>query len=292
MTTTYTFLEQVYTNLQHSVTAYKQYIAAGKIFLYAQQLRLYNDTLRRSLEQNMLLLSPDLQKDAAALLHHYTVWTNKWDALQQSTNPKPHDEFVFANEVTFPKQAASNLEQAYIQLKNNEGSSISIATLQDIPALVILLNSAYRGDASKSGWTTEADLLKGEHRTDETNLHKLMTADNAVFLKYTNAKNEIEGCVFLQKKQTRLYLGMLSVSPKLQAKGTGKRLMAAAVLHAKAQNCMAIFMRVISVRKELIAWYEKLGYADTGVKEPFPADDRFGIPTQPLEFIIMEKKIV
>lgn len=288
----YTLLEEIHINMKHSSIAYKAYLQAGKIFSHAQQLRYYNDILRNLLKEKSYLLGESLQSDTADLLHHYDVWTEKWDALQKNMQPLPHDEFVFANTVTFPRQAANNLEQAYQQLKNNAEGFISIAALQDVPALVVLLNSAYRGDASKSGWTTEADLLKGEHRTDETNLHQLMTADHAVFLKYTNAKDEIEGCVFLQKKQTRLYLGMLSVSPKLQAKGTGKQLMAAAVVHAKAQNCSAIFMRVISVRKELIAWYEKLGYTNTGVKEPFPADDRFGIPTQPLEFIIMEKKIV
>lgn len=165
------------------------------------------------------------------------------------------------------------------------------ATSGDIPALVSLLNSAYRGDASKKGWTTEAHLLKGELRTDETTLQKLMQQPGAVFLKYTNEENETEGCVFLQKKETKLYLGMLSVSPLIQAKGIGKQLMAAAIDHAKQQNCTSVFMRVISVRHELIAWYERQGYHKTGETEPFPADDRFGIPAQPLEFVIMEKMI-
>ncbi|HEY6504497.1 MAG TPA: GNAT family N-acetyltransferase [Chitinophagaceae bacterium] len=165
------------------------------------------------------------------------------------------------------------------------------ATPNDIPALVALLNSTYRGEASKQGWTSEADLLKGDLRTDESTLNKLLRSPGAFFLKYVNEKNEIEGCVFLQKKENRLYLGMLSVSPLLQAKGIGKQLMNAATEHAKQQNCSSIFMRVISVRHELIAWYERQGYVKTGITEPFPKDDRFGIPTQPLKFIIMEKDI-
>jgi ribosomal protein S18 acetylase RimI-like enzyme len=165
------------------------------------------------------------------------------------------------------------------------------ATLQDIPELVTLINSAYRGDASKKGWTTEADLLKGEIRTNEETIGQLMQTEGAVFLKYINEQTEIVGCVFLDKKGNKLYLGMLSVSPVLQAKGTGKKLMHAAVSYAKQEGCDAIFMRVISVRHELINWYEKQGYYKTGQTEPFPDDNRFGIPTQPLEFLIMEKLI-
>ncbi|MBL7739453.1 MAG: GNAT family N-acetyltransferase [Chitinophagaceae bacterium] len=166
------------------------------------------------------------------------------------------------------------------------------ATITDIPALVALLNSAYRGDASKEGWTTEADLIKGELRTDEPTLHKLMHEPGAIFLKYTNEQNEITGCVFLQKKENgKLYLGMLSVSPRIQAKGIGRQLMTAAIDHAQKEKCISIFMRVISVRHELVAWYERQGYLKTGETEPFPADDRFGIPVQPLEFVIMEKNL-
>jgi ribosomal protein S18 acetylase RimI-like enzyme len=169
--------------------------------------------------------------------------------------------------------------------------SIFIATQDDVPALVSLLNSAYRGDASKKGWTTEADLLKGDLRTDKATVSKLMQTPGAVFLKYVNDENQLAGCVFLDKKESRLYLGMLSVSPLIQAKGIGKQLMTAATEYATRQNCDRIFMKVISVRQELIAWYERQGYVKTGKTEPFPTDERFGIPTQPLEFIIMEKEI-
>ena len=168
---------------------------------------------------------------------------------------------------------------------------IITATPDDIPALVSLLNSTFRGDASKKGWTTEADLLKGDLRTDEVTLAKLMQTPGAVFLKYVNEDNNIDGCIFLEKKDSRLYLGMLSVSAMIQAKGIGKQLMAAATEHAVRHQCSSIFMRVISVRRELIAWYERQGYINTGKTEPFPTDQRFGIPTQPLEFIIMEKEI-
>jgi ribosomal protein S18 acetylase RimI-like enzyme len=118
-----------------------------------------------------------------------------------------------------------------------------------------------------------------------------MRARDAAFLKYVNERNEIEGCVYLQRKKNRLYLGMLGVLPDLQARGTGKQLMEAAADYAKKLGCETIFMKVISVRHELIEWYERQGYRKTGDFEPFPADHRFGTPAQPLEFIILERNI-
>ena len=153
------------------------------------------------------------------------------------------------------------------------------------------MNSAYRGEDSKKGWTSEADLLQGELRTNAETLNRLMQTPGAIFLKYADNADSIEGCVFLQKLEDKLYLGMLSVSPEIQAKGIGKQLMAEAEKYARKQNCSTIFMKVISVRDELVAWYERKGYHKTGRTEPFPRDDRFGVPTQTLEFVIMEKTI-
>lgn len=168
---------------------------------------------------------------------------------------------------------------------------VSIAALDDIPALTALINSAYRGEASKKGWTTEADLLKGELRTDIPTLTEVIKRPQAVILKYTNTEGSIIGSVFLEKQERGLYLGMLSVSPLLQAGGVGKQLMKAAEQYAKEHNCLCIFMNVISVRHELIAWYERAGYQKTGETKPMPADTRFGVPAQPLEFAMMEKKV-
>ena len=168
---------------------------------------------------------------------------------------------------------------------------VTRAAEKDIPELVALLNSAYRGEGSKKGWTTEADMVSGEIRTDEANLKKLMQTPDAIFLKAVNEENKIEGCVFLDIRGNKLYLGMLSVLPALQAKGTGKELMKAAELHAKKNNCDTIFMRVISIRHELISWYERKGYQKTGATEPFPENDPFGTPTTTFHFNIMEKQL-
>jgi len=168
--------------------------------------------------------------------------------------------------------------------------TISIATVNDIPQLLQLINSAYRGEEAKKGWTHEADLIDGSIRTDEVSLKKLIEKPGAVILKYEQDE-KISGCVYLEKKKERLYLGMLSVSPEIQAQGVGKKLLKAAEEYASKNNCTAIEMTVISVRKELIAWYERNGYYKTEKKEPFPVDGRFGNPRQELEFVYMEKQL-
>ena len=164
------------------------------------------------------------------------------------------------------------------------------ATLQDIPQLEILINSAYRGDSSKKGWTTEADLLDGI-RTDSESLKEMISKEGSVILKWVGGNNLLQGCVYLEKRGNRMYLGMLTVSPMLQAKGIGKQLLVKAEEYAQSQECSIIEMTVISVRAELIAWYKKHGYKDTGEKKPFPNEVKFGIPKRPLEFIVMQKEI-
>lgn len=167
---------------------------------------------------------------------------------------------------------------------------IQLADEQDIPGLNILINSAYRGESSKAGWTTEADLLGGI-RTDENTLKATMQTPGAFILKYVD-EGTILGCVYLKEEDKKLYLGMLTVLPTLQNKGIGKILLAAAEEEARKRNCSAIFMTVISIRTELVNWYKKHGYNDTGITKPFPMNDpTFSLPKQPLEFIVLEKKM-
>jgi ribosomal protein S18 acetylase RimI-like enzyme len=167
---------------------------------------------------------------------------------------------------------------------------ISAATIRDIPQLLKLINSAYRGEEAKKGWTHEADLIEGAIRTDETTLQQLIQKPGTVILKYRE-EGQIAGCVLLEKKNERLYLGMLSVSPEIQARGIGKKLLSAADEHAKKLGCSLIEMTVISIRTELIAWYERNGYQKTFKKEPFPDDGKFGQPRKQLEFVYMEKQL-
>ena len=170
--------------------------------------------------------------------------------------------------------------------------SISIATITDIPSLEALLNSAYRGESSKQGWTSEAHLIAGERRTDAANLQQVMQQPGSVFLKFTNNEGFFAGCVNLQQHGSKLYLGMFSVAPGMQGGGIGKKILAAAEEYAKKANSTAIYMSVISVRTELIDWYKRHGYADNGERKAFPKDELTGTHLQPLEFLILEKQII
>ena len=168
---------------------------------------------------------------------------------------------------------------------------ISSASLEDVPELVSLINSAYRGETSRKGWTTEADLLTGDQRIDIREMTRMMQTPGNHFLKNSPDGKVITGSVFLKQDERGLYLGMLSVSPLEQDQGIGKKLMAAAEEFALEKKCRAIYMQVISVREELIAWYQRRGYHPTGERKPMPADSRFGTPTRELEFLILEKKL-
>ncbi|HET6768982.1 MAG TPA: GNAT family N-acetyltransferase [Chitinophagaceae bacterium] len=168
---------------------------------------------------------------------------------------------------------------------------IAFAERNDVSSLVTLMDSAYRGEGSKQGWTSEADLFIGNKRTDEATVAELIAKPGSVFLKYITENSIIEGCVYLHKKESKLYLGMFSVTPSAQGKGIGKKLLAAADEYAKQQDCTSIYMTVITLREDLIAWYEKNGYQKTDRVLPFPVDERYGIPTRPLEVIVLEKHI-
>lgn len=171
-------------------------------------------------------------------------------------------------------------------------NNLNIATLlpSEIDELVALVNSAYRGEGSKKGWTTEADLLGGL-RTDRKSIEVLLQKPGAVILKATNEQGDMEGCVYLHQQGLQLYLGMLTVMPDKQAKGIGKQLLLAAENYGRSVGCTAVKMSVIDVRHELIDWYKRKGYESTGEIKPFPADPSFGIPKQALQFIMLEKKL-
>jgi len=170
--------------------------------------------------------------------------------------------------------------------------NICIATAADINVIKDLLNSAYRGEASRRGWTTEADLIAGDTRTDENILQNVMQEPGSVLLKYSDDQHQVIGCVNLKQHDQRIYLGMFSVSPQLQGGGIGKQLLKASEEYALQKNCSSIYMSVISVRTELINWYKRQGYVDTGERNPFIEDGITGKHLQPLEFSILEKQLI
>jgi hypothetical protein len=92
----------------------------------------------------------------------------------------------------------------------------TISTVQDADAeeLARLINSAYRGETSRQGWTTEADLLDGT-RTDAELIRDVIGIKNTTLLKLEDVEKGIVGCVELRKEDERMYMGMLTVKPGL-----------------------------------------------------------------------------
>lgn len=164
------------------------------------------------------------------------------------------------------------------------------ATLTDVPELVYLINSAYRGESSKKGWTTEANLIGGQ-RIDAEDLTGQMDDKNSIILKNTTEDGHITGCVYLQIRGDKLYLGMLTVSPTLQAGGLGRKLLEAAEDYARSINFHTIAMTVITTRTELLEWYERRGYAKTGEVIPLNIPERNGILKQPVQMYKLEKSV-
>ena len=164
------------------------------------------------------------------------------------------------------------------------------ATNQDSKIINQLMNKAFRGDSARRGWTHEADYLGGVRTTEEVVKNTINEAKGTYFL--VKIECEIVACVYYEKQDSKMYLGSLTVDPDMQAKGIGKAIMTHAEQYCKYLDCTIISMSVVSRRTELIAWYERQGYFNTGIIKPFPMDDRnFGEPLEFLEFIIMEKEI-
>ncbi len=151
----------------------------------------------------------------------------------------------------------------------------------DIPALTALVESAYRGEASRAGWTTEADLLEGQ-RTDPEGVAAVVRDPKSILLA-VERDGALVACCQLEHRGAEAYFGMFAVSPLLQGGGVGRAVLAEAERTVRAEwGAERMRMQVIRQRAELIAWYERRGYRRTGELSPFPyGDQRFGLPQRP-----------
>lgn len=165
-----------------------------------------------------------------------------------------------------------------------------VARPDEAAFIAALINSAYRGESSRAGWTTEADLLEGL-RTDEAEVRELIEREDSVML-LCERGGTIVGCVHLQREGSGAYLGMLVVRPDLQAGGVGKEFLRAAENFVRDRwDTATMRMTVISRRAELIAFYERRGYRRTGRMRPFPAEALSASRVGPLEFEDLEKDL-
>ncbi len=166
------------------------------------------------------------------------------------------------------------------------------ATEADIPALVALVTSAYRGDASRAGWTTEADMLDGA-RIDPVVLAADIERPRSVVL-IAERDGRLLACAHVAEEDGAGYFGMFAVQPGRQGGGVGKAVLAEAErIAGKDWGLPVMRMAVIDIRDALIAFYRRRGYARTGIHKPFPyGDERFGIPLRDdLRFEVLEKDL-
>jgi GNAT superfamily N-acetyltransferase len=147
------------------------------------------------------------------------------------------------------------------------------AELVDAEAIAKLVNAAYRGETSRKGWTTEADLLDGL-RTTTAEVGKIIKSERA-FILIGVLKDEVVATICCEWQElafkNTVHFGMIAVKPSLQNKGYGKTLIQAAeAICLREWRVVGFHMAVISIRHELIAFYERLGYVRTGEFSDFP----------------------
>ena len=166
------------------------------------------------------------------------------------------------------------------------------ATPGDADAVVALVESAYRGDASRAGWTTEADFLDGRRTGADDVLACIARPQSRLLL--AERTGRLLACAHVAVEDGAGYFGMFSVVPGLQGQGLGKQVLAEAERIARDEFGQATMrMTVIDLREELIAFYERRGYRRTGLRKPFPyGDERFGLPRRSdLRFEVLEKPL-
>lgn len=169
-----------------------------------------------------------------------------------------------------------------------------LAHVEDVTAIVGLVQSAYRGDTSRAGWTTEADLLDGQ-RTDAAQVSALIAQPGSAVLLALDQTGAVQGCCQLERRAEEVgYFGMFSIRPGLQGNGFGRLMLAEAERRARHElGCTRMELTVIVQRGELVAWYERRGYRRTGEVQPFPyGDERFGVPRRnDLAFAVLAKPL-
>jgi GNAT superfamily N-acetyltransferase len=162
----------------------------------------------------------------------------------------------------------------------------------DVDAVVALVESAYRGESGRRGWTTESDLLDGR-RTDAELVAPLLVSPDDGLILLAIVDGNLRACCHIERQDDSAYFGMFAVDPSWQGGGLGKRVLAEAERFARETwHCRAMHMAVIDLRSELIAWYERRGYRRTGEYKAFPyGDERVGIPRRDdLRFEVLIKE--
>lgn len=165
------------------------------------------------------------------------------------------------------------------------------AMINDISVLTSLLNRSYRGDSSRAGWTTEADLLSGKRIDEEGLLQRFNDPNSLILIAQTN--EVITATIHAHRERDSVHFGLFAVEPTLQGNGIGKALLSYAESQAYNQWKIATaMMEVITQRTELIEYYGRRGYERTGEVIPFPESDLWDRQVNSLELAVLSKKLI
>lgn len=160
----------------------------------------------------------------------------------------------------------------------------------DEPQLLELVHAAYRRAKGVSSWTNEDKLVKGIRTTTEELTEVLTSSDKAILKAKVNG--QLCGCVQVDDTgEGQGYIGLLSVDPDVQSKGLGKRLLQAAEDYARSEfAATGAIMWILEGRSELLDWYKRSGYQETGETEPFPGPESGAIAlVENLRFMVIKK---
>jgi N-acetylglutamate synthase-like GNAT family acetyltransferase len=169
--------------------------------------------------------------------------------------------------------------------------TIRLANPDEAPHITALIERAYRGEESKSGWTSEADLLTGP-RTSVPEIAAIMRDPLARFLVADADDGGLAGCALIRNEKGLGYFGMFAVRPDLQGSGIGDRLLTSAEQHLRDLWLLqAVYMTVINIRTDLIPYYERRGYKRTGDRKPFPFDIAPGATRTDFHLTVLRKAL-
>ncbi|KAJ4300585.1 hypothetical protein N0V88_003264 [Collariella sp. IMI 366227] len=182
-----------------------------------------------------------------------------------------------------------------------------VATPHDAALIHPLVESAYRGDESKLGWTTEANLLSGSRIDTEGLVAKITHPDGVVLIatcpdgnNSQNTPNQDEPviacCEVVRRSPQVAYFGMFAVTPRRQGGGIGRQVLAYAEDYCRqVWGTEKLEMTVIASRRELLEWYARRGYGRTGESRPFPYEELEKLngvaSTDDLSFEVLEKDL-
>jgi ribosomal protein S18 acetylase RimI-like enzyme len=166
----------------------------------------------------------------------------------------------------------------------------SYATPADVPRLATLIELAYRGSDAATGWTNETDILEGPRSSPEEVERLVRDPDSRFVLAHDG--DRLIGSALLKQQGEGAYFGMFAIDPRLQQQGLGKSVISRCEAAARELwNAKYLELTVISLRDELIGWYQRRGFRLTGERHPFPFDVATGALRTDFDLVVLQKPL-